>query len=85
MGDYKSFTTLELIEQYAEGIKRINMKDTETVNRMIKNALKAISDELKNRFSVTVFLLKDEKIASDSKKIYNFLLTGRCEWYKKAL
>ena len=65
--DYRLWTTEELIEAYAWEAKRINQKDRETVQRLIKQ-------ELKRRFDATLRLLDDEQTTQNPKGTYRYLL-----------
>ena len=65
--DYKLWTTEELIETYAWESKRINQKDRETAQRLIKK-------ELKRRFDATLRLLDDEQTMQNPNGTYRYLL-----------
>ena len=65
--DYKLWTTEELIETYAWESKRINQKDRETAQRLIK-------EELKRRFDATLRLLDDEQTMQNPNGTYRYLL-----------
>ena len=65
--DYRLWTTEELIEAYAWEAKRINQKDRETAQRLIKR-------ELRRRFDATLRLLDDEQTTENPKGTYRYLL-----------
>ena len=65
--DYRLRTTDELIEAYAFETKRINQKDRETAQRLIRW-------ELKRRFDATLRLLDDEQTTQNPKGTYRYLL-----------
>ncbi len=65
--NYRLWTTEELIEAYAFEAKRINRKDGETAQRLIKR-------ELKRRFEATLRLLDDEQTTANPKGTYRYLL-----------
>ena len=65
--DYRLWTTEELIEAYAFEAKRINQKDREDTQRLIKR-------ELKRRFDATLRLLDDEQTTENPKGTYRYLL-----------
>ena len=65
--DYRHWTTEELIEGYAWEADRINQKDREITQRLIKK-------ELKRRFNATLRLLDDEQTARNPKGTYRYLL-----------
>ena len=65
--DYRLWTTEELIEAYAFETKRINQKDREDTQRLIKK-------ELKRRFDATLRLLDDEQTTENPKGTYRYLL-----------
>ena len=65
--DYRLWTTEELIEAYAWEAKRINQKDRETAQRLIRK-------ELKRRFNATLRLLDDEQTTQNPKGTYRYLL-----------
>ena len=65
--DYRLWTTEELIEAYAFEAKRINQKDREDAQRLIKR-------ELKRRFDATLLLLDDEQTTENPKGTYRYLL-----------
>ena len=65
--DYRLWTTEELIEAYAWEADRINQKDRETTQRLIKK-------ELKRRFDATLRLLDDEQTIANPKGTYRYLL-----------
>jgi ribosomal protein L16/L10AE len=65
--DYKLWTTEELIEAYAFEAKRINHKDREDAQRLIKR-------ELKRRFDATLRLLDDEQTTENPQGTYRYLL-----------
>lgn len=63
--DYRLWTTEELIEGYAWEAGRINQKDREQAQRLIKK-------ELKRRFSATLRLLDDEQTVRNPKGTYRY-------------
>ena len=65
--DYRLWTTEELIEGYAWEAGRINQKDREITQRLIKK-------ELKRRFNATLRLLDDEQTVQNPKGTYRYLL-----------
>ena len=65
--DYRLWTTEELIEAYAFEAKRINQKDREDAQRLIKQ-------ELKHRFEATLRLLDDEQTTENPQGTYRYLL-----------
>ena len=65
--NYRLWTTEELIEAYAFEAKRINQKDREDTQRLIKR-------ELKRRFDATLRLLDDEQTTENPKGTYRYLL-----------
>ena len=65
--DYRLWTTEELIEGYAWEADRINQKDREITQRLIKK-------ELKRRFNATIRLLDDEQTVKNPKGTYRYLL-----------
>ena len=65
--DYILWTTEELIEGYAWEADRINQKDREITQRLIKK-------ELKRRFNATIRLLDDEQTVRNPKGTYRYLL-----------
>ena len=65
--NYRLWTTEELIEGYAWEAKRINQKDRETAQCLIKK-------ELKRRFDATLRLLDDEQTTANPKGTYRYLL-----------
>ena len=65
--DYRLWTTEELIEAYAFEAKRINQKDRENAQQLIKR-------ELKRRFDATLRLLDDEQTTENPKGTYRYLL-----------
>ena len=65
--DYRLWTTEELIEAYAFEAKRINQKDREDAQRLIKW-------ELKRRFGATLRLLDDEQTTGNPQGTYRYLL-----------
>lgn len=65
--DYRLWTTEELIEAYAWEATRINQKDRETAQHLIKK-------ELKRRFDATLRLLDDEQTTQNPKGTYRYLL-----------
>jgi hypothetical protein len=65
--DYRLWTTEELIEAYAFEAKRINQKDREDTQRLIRQ-------ELKRRFDATLRLLDDEQTTENPKGTYRYLL-----------
>ena len=65
--NYRLWTTEELIEAYAFEAKRINQKDREDAQRLIKW-------ELKRRFDATLRLLDDEQTTENPKGTYRYLL-----------
>ena len=65
--NYELWTTEELIEAYAWEAKRINQKDRETAQRLIKK-------ELKRRFDATLRLLDDEQTTENPKGTLRYLL-----------
>jgi hypothetical protein len=65
--DYRLWTTEELIEAYAWEAQRINQKDRETAQRLIRK-------ELKRRFDATLRLLDDEQTTQNPKGTYRYLL-----------
>ena len=67
--DYRLWTIEELIEGYAWEAKRINQKDRETAQHLIKK-------ELKRRFDATLRLLDDEQTTANPKGTYRYLLNG---------
>ena len=64
--DYRLWTTEELIEAYAWEAKRINQKDRETAQRLIRKELKRRFDDLR--------LLDDEQTTQNPKGTYRYLL-----------
>lgn len=64
--DYRLWTTEELIEGYAWEAGRINQRDRETAQRLIKK-------ELKRRFDATLRLLDDEQTTANPKGTYRYL------------
>ena len=67
ISDYRLWTTEELIEAYAWEAKRINQKDREMAQRLIKQ-------ELKGRFTATLRLLDDEQTTENPKGTFRYLL-----------
>ena len=65
--NYRLWTTEELIEAYAFEAKRINQKDREDAQRLIKQ-------ELKRRFDATLRLLDDEQTTGNPQGTYRYLL-----------
>ncbi len=65
--DYRLWTTQELIEAYAFEAGRINQKDRETAQRLIRK-------ELKRRFDATLRLLDDPQTTENPKGTYRYLL-----------
>ena len=65
--DYRLRTTEELIEAYAFEAKRINQKDREDAQRLIKW-------ELKRRFGATLRLLDNEQTTENPTGTYRYLL-----------
>jgi hypothetical protein len=65
--DYRLWTTEELIEAYAFEAKRINQKDREDTQRLIRQ-------ELKRRFDAILRLLDDEQTTENPKGTYRYLL-----------
>ena len=65
--DYRLWTTEELIEAYAFEAGRINQKDRETAQRLIRQ-------ELKRRFTATLRLLDDPQTTANPKGTYRYLL-----------
>lgn len=65
--EYRLWTTEELINEYAWEAGRINRKDRETAQRLIKQ-------ELKRRFDATLWLLDDEQTVQNPKGTYRYLL-----------
>ena len=65
--DYRLWTTEEPIEAYAFEAKRINQKDREDTQRLIKR-------ELKRRFDATLRLLDNEQTTENPKGTYSYLL-----------
>ena len=65
--DYRLWTTEELIEAHAWAAKRINQKDRETAQRLIRK-------ELMRRFDATLRLLDDEQTTQNPKGTYRYLL-----------
>ena len=65
--NYRLWTTEELIEAYAWEAQRINQKDRETAQRLIRK-------ELKRRFDATLRLLDDEQTTQNPKGTYRYLL-----------
>ena len=65
--EYRNRTTEELIEAYAFEATRINQKDRELAQRLIKK-------ELKRRFDATLRLLDDEQTTENPKGTYRYLL-----------
>ena len=65
--DYRLWTTEELIEAYAWEATRINQKDRETAQRLIKA-------ELKRRFNVTLKLLDDQQTTDNWQGTFGYLL-----------
>ena len=65
--DYRLWTTEELIEAYAWEAKRINQKDRETAQSLIRK-------ELKRRFDATLRLLDDEQTIENPTGTYKYLL-----------
>jgi hypothetical protein len=65
--DYRLWTTEELIEAYAFEAKRINQKEREDAQRLIKW-------ELKRRFDATLRLLDDEQTTENPQGTYRYLL-----------
>ena len=65
--NYRLWTTEELIEAYAWEAKRINQKDRETAQRLIRK-------ELKRRFDTTLRLLDDPHTTENPKRTYRYLL-----------
>ncbi len=65
--EYDLWTTEELIEAYAFETKRINQKDRENAQRLIKRALK-------KRFDATLRLLDDEQTTENPKGTFKYLL-----------
>ena len=65
--DYRLWTTEELIEAYAWEAKRINQKDRETAQRLIRK-------ELERRFDATHRLLDDDQTTQNPKGTYRYLL-----------
>ena len=65
--DYRLWTTQELIEAYAFEAGRINHRDRETAQRLIRK-------ELKRRFDATLRLLDDPQTSENPKGTYRYLL-----------
>ena len=65
--DYRLWTTQELIEAYAFEAGRINQRDRETAQRLIRK-------ELKRRFDATLRLLDDPQTSENPKGTYRYLL-----------
>ena len=65
--NYRLWTTEELIDAYAWEAKRINQKDREDAQRLIKK-------ELRRRFNATLRLLDDEQTVRNPKGTYRYLL-----------
>ena len=65
--NYRLWITEELIDAYAFEAKRINQKDREDAQRLIKR-------ELKRRFDATLRLLDDEQTTENPKGTYRYLL-----------
>ena len=65
--DYRLWTTEELIEAYADEAGRINQKDREITQRLIKK-------ELKRRFDATLRLLDDEQTVENPHGTFRYLL-----------
>ena len=65
--DYRLWTTEELIEAYADEEGRINQKDREITQRLIKK-------ELKRRFDATLRLLDDEQTVENPHGTFRYLL-----------
>lgn len=65
--DYRLWTTQELIEAYAFEAGRINQRDRETAQRLIRK-------ELKRRFDATLRLLDDPQTTENPKGTYRYLL-----------
>lgn len=65
--NYMAWTTEELIEGYAWEANRINQKDRETAQRLIKQ-------ELKRRFNKMLELLDDERMIKNPGGVYMYLL-----------
>ena len=65
--DYRLWTTQELIEAYAFEAGRINQRDRETAQRLIRK-------ELKRRFDATLLLLDDPQTTENPKGTYRYLL-----------
>lgn len=65
--DYRLWTTEELIEAYADEAGRINQKDREITQRLIRK-------ELKRRFDATLRLLDDEQTTQNPHGTFRYLL-----------
>ena len=65
--DYRLWTTEELIEGYAWEADRINQRDREITQGLIKR-------ELKRRFAATIRLLDDEQTTANWRGTYRYLL-----------
>lgn len=65
--DYRLWTTQELIEGYAAEAKRINRKDREQTQRLIKK-------ELRRRFNTTLQLLDDWQTEENPQGTYRYLI-----------
>lgn len=65
--NYRLYTTEELIETYAFESSRICKMDREIAQKAIKN-------ELKRRFNVTLSLLDDEQTVQNPVGTYRYLL-----------
>lgn len=65
--DYRLWTTQELIEAYAFEAGRINQRDRETAQRLIRK-------ELRRRFDATLRLLDDPQTTENPKGTYRYLL-----------
>ena len=65
--DDRLWTTEDLIEAYAFEAGRIDQRDRETTQRLIRK-------ELKRRFDATLRLLDDEQTTQNPKGTYRYLL-----------
>ena len=65
--NYRFWTTEELIDSYAFEATRIDQKDRETTQRLIKK-------ELKRRFETLLRFLDDEQTTQNPKAAFHFLL-----------
>lgn len=67
--EYRLWETEELINEYAFEMDRIDRKDRETTQRLIKQ-------ELKRRFSVTLKMMDDPDNSKNPKGIFRYLLNN---------